>query len=167
MERKYRDMSGDIDKFTQLIDGLRQRLASHKRKLEEHQREIDTRTEEIASLTAERTELMATIEKQELSPSDVERITQDRARLEEGLAKCAAQKQMLTELIQEREVQSARKLDEVRRAHDAPRRRRHCCARDTHSRHAAAGEDDRRLQRAGGNDGADSDHGGECEWCGL
>ena len=79
------------------------------------QTEIDNKQEEILSVQKEKAELTETVERQEISPADVERMNNEKAQLEELLTNVANQKDTIEKVIFDKEIQISKKAEDVER----------------------------------------------------
>jgi len=107
------DLISDTDKFEKHINQLKDHRQKVSTKLEGEKTEAHERAQELEGVLAKIEEDKATIAKQELTPSDVERMNASRDELEGELSQLKAQKDELTRQLFEEERAVARGIDRL------------------------------------------------------
>jgi len=105
----------DVSKFKTLVDNLEKHKQTIEIKNKELQKEFDSRLQEIENVRLERSQLLETIDSQELNAVDVERMNNEKSTLEEQLSSIANQKESTEKHIFEKEIQISKKLEDVDR----------------------------------------------------
>lgn len=108
LQQRLADYQSDLGKFKTLIE----QLTAHREGL---QAKVAKRSEELAALQAqleaakaETATLREAVAAQELSPADVQRMTQERARLDEAMAKASAHTGKMRKELWEAEMELSR-----------------------------------------------------------
>lgn len=111
LERKKGDFLSDIAKFQKLIASLQQHKQGLGSKLEERKADLTHRDAELAAVRTDNASLRERIAAQEINLADVERMSKERARMEEVLRSVSQQREALDKAVWDSEVQLAKQQE--------------------------------------------------------
>ncbi|KAJ3218694.1 rRNA-binding ribosome biosynthesis protein rpf2 [Dinochytrium kinnereticum] len=112
-EKENQTLHSDIEKFKQYI----LHLESKKEKLIEQVKALDedlsVKEAELAKISSEKADLQRTVDMQEISPADVDRMTAEREQLVRSLESLAAKTDECQRTIWEKEITLQKKIDQL------------------------------------------------------
>ena len=111
LSQRRKDFLSDIEKFNNLIATLKTHLAKNKKKYDDNLAELQQKRAEAEALTQEKARLEDIFQHQELTPADVERIKNARAKLDEQLKAVVAKKEELDQRAWKSEMALSKKLE--------------------------------------------------------
>ncbi|KAI8849418.1 HEC/Ndc80p family-domain-containing protein [Chytridium lagenaria] len=112
-EKENQTLHSDIDKFKQYIIHLetkKEKLVEQVKSLEE---DLSSKESELAKVSSEKAELQKTVDMQEISPADVDRMTAEREQLVRTLESMAAKTDECQRTIWEKEITLQKKIDQL------------------------------------------------------
>jgi kinetochore protein NDC80 len=112
-EAKLRNVQSDLKKFESIVKKFEVHKEALASKISTRQQDVKTKSEELATIQAQIKRLHVKIDSQELSALDVQRLGQEKSRLQDGLAAASNHKKVLEEKLWETEMQLSKKNDEV------------------------------------------------------
>ncbi|KAJ3105223.1 kinetochore-associated Ndc80 complex subunit ndc80 [Phlyctochytrium planicorne] len=112
-ERENQTLHSDIEKFKQYILHLetkKEKIGEQVKSLEE---ELASKESELAKISNEKADLQRTVDLQEISPADVDRMTAEREQLVRSLESLAAKTDEFQRAIWEKEISLQKKMDQL------------------------------------------------------
>ncbi len=92
LQKREEDLASDLEKFHELIAQLKEHKAALEKKVESRSSELEEQQVQLNDVTSRVQELEGRVQRQDLSAEDVERMSLERAKVEDGLEKAAAQR---------------------------------------------------------------------------
>ncbi len=116
LQQRHADYQSDLGKFRTLIEQLTTHREGLAAKVEKREGELATLYRSLEMVRAETQELKAVVNAQELSPEDVQRMQQERARLDEALEKAREHKAKMHKALWEAEMELSRSVVDLETA---------------------------------------------------
>ena len=113
LQQKKSDLESDINKFESLIFKLKEHREAVEQKNKDRQEELHAKAEELRKIEAENKDLEEVVSNQSVNKEDVQRMAQQRSKLQDILQSLTSQKDSLLDAALEDEAKFEKKVEEL------------------------------------------------------